>query len=112
MLRECQRLLVFQPGGPGPKSEPELTLMHEPELTTPGLGARTTFVLVARSPGETANCTPMRRRPQRQLQLSRPLVVRASLPFHVWPAYSYLSPGHRAWKRYPEKFKKLRSDFA
>src|SRR6516164_8134107 len=104
MLRGRQGLLVFRPEAPGPKSEPE--------LTTPGLGARTAFVSVARSSGETANCTPMRRRPRRQLQLSRPLVVRASLPFHVWPAYSYLSPGHRAWKRYPEKFKKLRSDFA
>ena len=51
MLRERQRLLVFRPEAPGPKSEPELTLMHEleltrkPEVTTPGLGARTTFVL-------------------------------------------------------------------
>src|ERR1700738_2752206 len=90
--------------------EPELT--RKPELTTPWLGARTAFVSAARSPGETANCTPMRRRRRRQLQLFRPLVLRACLPFHVWPAYSYLSPGHHAWKRYPVKFKKLRSDFA
>jgi hypothetical protein len=90
----------------------ELELTRKPELTTIGLGAQTAFVSVARSSGETANCTPVRRPPRRQLQLSRPLVVRASLPFHVWPAYSYLSPGHHAWKGYTAKFKKLRSDFA
>src|ERR1700726_3369902 len=90
--------------------EPELTRI--PELTMPGPGVRTVFVSVARSPGETASCTPMRRRPRRQLQLSRPLGVRACLPFHVSPAYSYLSPGHYALKRYPAKFKKLRSDVA
>jgi hypothetical protein len=68
----------------------ELELTRKPELTTLGLDARAAFVSVGRS-GETANCTPMRRPPRRQLQLSRPSVVRASLPFHVWPAYSYLS---------------------
>src|SRR5436190_19690433 len=98
MLREHQRPLVFRPEAAEPKSGPELTLMHElelrrkPELTTPALGARTAFVSVARSSGETANCTPMRRRPRPQLQLSRTLAVRASSPFHVWPAYSYRSP--------------------
>src|SRR6266702_3700704 len=116
MLRDRHRLVVVRPEAPGPEWEPEL--LHEPELprkpalTTPGLAVRTAFVSVARSSGETANCTPMRRRPRRELQLSRPLAVRACLPFHVWPAYSYLSPGHHAWKRYPAKFKKLRSEFA
>src|SRR3954469_20671554 len=109
MLRARQRLVVVRPAAPGAESEPEpdLALMHElesthkPELTTPGLGVRTASVSVARSSGETANRTPTRRRPRRQLQLSRPLVVRASLPFHAWPAYSYLSPGHHAQKKYP-----------
>src|SRR6266478_1154063 len=107
MLRERHRLVVVRPEAAGPESEPEPALLHEPELprkpelTTPGLGAWTAFVSVACSSGETANCTPMRRRPLRQLQLSRPLAVRACLPFHVWPAYSCLSPGHHAWKRYP-----------
>src|SRR6266567_1737547 len=110
MLRDHQRPLVVRSEAPEPESEPELAPMHElelprkPELTTPGPGARTAFVSVARSPGETANRIPMRQRPRRQLQLSRPVAMRASLPFHAWPAYSYLSPGHHAWKRYPEKF--------
>jgi hypothetical protein len=90
--------------------EPELPRI--PELTMPAPGVRIASVSVARSPGETANCTPMRRRPRRQLQVCRPLVARASPPFPVWPAYSYLSPGHHGWKRYPAKFKKHRSDFA
>jgi hypothetical protein len=86
----------------------ELELTRKPELTTPGPDAGTAFVSVARSPGETANRTPMRRGPRRQLQPSRPLAVRAPLLFHVWPAYSYLSPGNVAWKEYPAKFNKLR----
>lgn len=116
MLGDRRRLLVVRPEAPGPELEPGPGLMHELELprklalTTPGLGTRAASVTVARSPGATANCTPMRRRPRRRLQLSRPLGVRASLPFHVWPAYPYLSPGHYARKWYPAKFKKLRSD--
>src|SRR5882757_8570855 len=111
MLRERQRLLVVRSKS-APALMHELELPRKPELTTPGLGARAAFVSVARSSDGTVNRTPMRRPSRRQLQLSRPLVVRASLPFHVWPAYSCLSPSHHAWKKYPATFKKLRSDFA
>src|SRR4051794_32308260 len=122
MLRGPQRPLVVRPEAQGPGPESELALMHEPELprrpalTMPGLGlgpgARTAFAPVARSPAETANHIPMRRRPRRQLQRARPWVLRASLPFDVWPACSCLSPDQHAQERYPAKFKKLRSDFA
>ena len=117
MLRERQRrLLVVRPEVPGPESVPEPVLdqpelPHKPELTMPGFRARAASVSVARLPGETANRTPRRRRPQCQFQLSRPSEVRALLPFHVWPAYPCLSPGHCAQDRYPAKFKKLRSGF-
>ena len=96
---------------PGPEAEPKpaLTVMHEPalrrkpELTTLGLRARTAFVPVARSPVGTASRTPTRRRPRRQLQLSRPPGLRTSAPFRVWPAYPYSSPRSLCPRQVPSK---------
>src|SRR4051794_35921523 len=100
MLRERRPLWAVRPEAQEPEAEPEpeLTVMHEPasrrkpELTTLGLRARTAFVPVARSSVATANRTPTRRRPRRQLQLSQPSGLRTSAPFRVWPAYPYSFP--------------------
>src|SRR5690349_12807175 len=100
MLRERRPLWAVRPEAPGPgpeaepkpASEPVLTVMHEPALrrkpewTTLGLRARTAFVPVAGSSVGTANRTPKRRRPRRQLQLSRPSGLRTSPPFRAWTA--------------------------
>jgi len=81
-----------------------LELPRKPEMTMPGPAVRRAYVPVAGPPGRPADRTPMRRRRRHQCQLSRPSVLRASLPFRAWPAYPCRPPAHFVWKRYRANF--------